>query len=130
MTARDDNDELEGAFVKQPYVLHSIKVSKRMSLYEYVYVGAVQKSFQSNFTFSMKGHTSGLEQSQFQTYYKLHFRFLRFRKFRLVISSTRGLMFNSFSPCLHFVGRWQKVQFQIRRHMTKVASDQILTVVR
>ena len=25
MTARDDNDELEGAFVKQPYVLHSIK---------------------------------------------------------------------------------------------------------
>ena len=25
MAARDDNDELEGAFVKQPYVLHSIK---------------------------------------------------------------------------------------------------------
>ena len=45
MTARDDNDELEGAFVKQPYVLHSI-VSKRMSLYEYVYVGAFHKSFQ------------------------------------------------------------------------------------
>ena len=25
MTARDNTDELEGAFVKQPYVLHSIK---------------------------------------------------------------------------------------------------------
>ena len=25
MTASDDNDELKGAFVKQPYVLHSIK---------------------------------------------------------------------------------------------------------
>ena len=25
MTARDDNGELEGAFVKQSYVLHSIK---------------------------------------------------------------------------------------------------------
>ena len=41
MTARDDNDELEGAFVKQPY-----KVSKHMSLYENVYAGAVHKSFQ------------------------------------------------------------------------------------
>ena len=25
MTARDDTDEFDGAFVKQPYVLHSIK---------------------------------------------------------------------------------------------------------
>ena len=50
----------------------------------------------------MKGHTSRLAQSQFQPYYKLHSRFLRFRKFRLVISSTRGVMFNSFTPCLHF----------------------------
>ena len=36
MTARDDNDELEGAFVKQPYVLHSIKfqnVCLCMSMY-------------------------------------------------------------------------------------------------
>ena len=42
MTARDDTDELEGAFVKQPYVLHTFdKFSKRMSLYEYVYVGAL-----------------------------------------------------------------------------------------
>ena len=43
MTARDDNDELEGAFVKQRSTFD--KVSKRMSLYEYVYVGAVHKSF-------------------------------------------------------------------------------------
>ena len=36
MTARDDDDELEGAFVKQPYVLHSIKfqnVCLCMSMY-------------------------------------------------------------------------------------------------
>ena len=36
MTARDDNDELDGAFVKQPYVLHSIKflnVCLCMSMY-------------------------------------------------------------------------------------------------
>ena len=37
MTTRDDNDE--GAFVKQPYVLHSIKFQN--ALYEFVYVGAV-----------------------------------------------------------------------------------------
>ena len=37
--------------------------------------------------------TSGLAQSQFQPYYKLHSKFLHFRKFRLVISSTRGVMF-------------------------------------
>ena len=30
---------MRGPFVKQPYVLHSIKFQKRMSLYEYVYVG-------------------------------------------------------------------------------------------
>ena len=46
MTARDDTDELGGAFVKQPCVLHSIKFQNAMSLYEYVYVGAVHKSFQ------------------------------------------------------------------------------------
>ena len=36
MTARDDTDELDGAFVKQPYVLHSIKfqnVCLCMSMY-------------------------------------------------------------------------------------------------
>ena len=37
------------------------KISKRMPLYEYVYV---------NFTFSMKGQTYGLAHSQFQPYYK------------------------------------------------------------
>ena len=41
MTAMDDTDELEGAFV-----ITFDKVSKRMSLYEYVYVGTVHKSFQ------------------------------------------------------------------------------------
>ena len=49
------------------------KVSKRMPLYEYVYVGAVHKSFQYNFTFFIKGHTSGLAHSQFQPYYKFTF---------------------------------------------------------
>ena len=95
----------------------------KISLYEYVYVRAVHKSFQYNFTFSIKGDTSELAQSQFQPYYKLHSRFLRFRKFRLVISSTLGVMFNSFKPCLHFVGSWQTVQIHIRRHITTVASD-------
>ena len=52
----------------------------------------------------MKGHTSGLALSQFQPYYKLHSRFLRFRKPRLVILSTRGVMFNSYTPCLHLCG--------------------------
>ena len=75
-----------------------------MSLYELVYVEAVRKSFQWNFTSSMKGHTSGLAQSQFRTYHKLYSRFLHFQKFRLVISSTRCVIFNSFKPCLHFVG--------------------------
>ena len=75
----------------------------------------------------MKGHTSRLAQSQFQPYFKLHSRFLRFRKFRLVISSTRGVMFTSFKPCLNFVGRWQTVQTQIRRHITTVASDQVMS---
>ena len=45
MTARDDTDELDGAFVKQPYVLHSImfqNVCLCMSMY---IVGAVHKSF-------------------------------------------------------------------------------------
>ena len=74
----------------------------------------------------MKGNTSGSAQSQFQPYYKLHSRFLRFRKFRLVISSPRDVMFNSFMHCLHFVGRWQTVQIQIRRHITKVVLDQVL----
>ena len=82
MTARDNNDE--GAFVKQPSVLNSIKF-QNVYLYEYVHVGAVHKSFQ----YSMKGHTSEFAQSQFQPYYKFRSRFLRFRKFRLVILSTR-----------------------------------------
>ena len=63
MTARDDNDEgLSSTTIRSTFD----KVSKRMSLYEYVYVGAVHKSFQENFTFSLKGHTSGLVQSQFR----------------------------------------------------------------
>ena len=54
-----------------------------MSLYEYVYVGAVHKSFQYNFTFTVKGHTSGL--AQFQPYYKLHSRdFYVFANFDLL----------------------------------------------
>ena len=106
MTAWDDNDEgLSSITMRSTFD----KLSKRMSLYVYVYVGAVHNSFQKNFTFSMKGHTSGLAQSQFRPYYKLHSRFLHFQKFPLVISSTRGVMFNSFKPCLHFVGRWQTV---------------------
>ena len=45
ITARDDNDER--AFRQTTiYFLHSIKFQKRLSLYEYVYVGAVFKSFQ------------------------------------------------------------------------------------
>ena len=55
MTARDDNDEgLSSTTIRSAFD----KVSKSMSLYEYVYVGAVHKSFQ-------KGHTSGQTQSQF-----------------------------------------------------------------
>ena len=58
-----------------------------MSLYEYVYVGAVHKSFQ----FSMKVHTSGLAQSQFQLYYKLHSRdFYVFANFDL-LSQAHGV---------------------------------------
>ena len=42
MTARDDNDEgLSSIIICSTFD----KVSKRMSLYEYVYVGAVHKSF-------------------------------------------------------------------------------------
>ena len=46
MTARDDNDELEGGFRQTTIRSTFDKVSKRMSLYEYVYMGAVHKSFQ------------------------------------------------------------------------------------
>ena len=43
MTARDDNDEgLSSITIRSTFD----NVSKRMSLYEYVYVGAVQKTFQ------------------------------------------------------------------------------------
>ena len=61
MTARDDNDE--GAFVKQPYVLHSIKfqnVCLCMSMYNMLEL--FTRAF-SRTTFSMKGHTPGLAQS-------------------------------------------------------------------
>ena len=116
MSARDDNSE--GGFRQTTIRSTFDKDSKHMSLCDYVYVGAVHKSFHSPWR--------ELAQSQFQQYYKLHSRFLRFRKFRLVISSTRGVMFNSFTHCLHFVGRWQTVQIQIRRHITKLASDQVL----
>ena len=56
MTARDNNDEgLSSITIRSTFD----KVSKRMSLYEYVYAGAVHKRFQYNFTFFMKGHTLG-----------------------------------------------------------------------
>ena len=45
-TGRDDNDELEGGFRQTTIRSTFDKVTKRMSLYEYVYVGAVHKSFQ------------------------------------------------------------------------------------
>ena len=85
MTARDDNDEgLSSITIRSTFV----KLSKRMSLYESVYVGAVHKSFQQNFTFSMKGHTSGLAQSQFRPYYKLQSRFFYiFNNFEIVAST-------------------------------------------
>ena len=79
------------------------------------------------FTRAFSRTTSGLAQSQFQPYYKLHSRLLHFRNFRLFISSTRGVMFTSFKPCLHFVGRWQTVQTQIRCHITTGASDQVMS---
>ena len=85
MTARDDTDELEGAFVKQPYVLHSIKFQNvclcmRMYMWE-----LFTRVFSRAFTFSMTGHTSGLAQSQFQPYYKLHSRdFYVFENFDLL----------------------------------------------
>ena len=124
MTVRDDNDErLLSITIRSTFE----KVSKRMPLYEYVYVGAVHKSFQYNFTFSMNGHTSRLAEYQFQPYYKLHSRFLHFRNFLLVISSIHGVMFNSFKTCLHFVGHWQTVQAQIRCHITTVALDQVMS---
>ena len=72
-TARNDNDEgLSSMTIRSTFD----KVSKHMSLYEYVDVGAVHKSFQQNFTFSMEGHITGLAQSQFRLYCKLHSRFL------------------------------------------------------
>ena len=43
MTARDDNDKgLSSITIRSTFD----KLSKRMSLYEYLYVGAVHKSFQ------------------------------------------------------------------------------------
>ena len=92
MTASDDNDELEGAFVKQPYVLHSSKFLN-VCLCMIMYMWELFTRVEFSVEFSMKGHTSGLAQSQFQPYYKKHSRFLHFRKFRLVISSTWGVMF-------------------------------------
>ena len=91
MTAGDDNDE--GAFVKQPYVLHSIKfqnVCLCMSMY------MLELSVEL-YILHEGTNIRVTAQSQFQPYYKLHSRFLHFRKFRLVISSTRGVMFT----CLH-----------------------------
>ena len=80
MTARGDTDELEGAFVKQPYVLHSIKL-QNVCLYMSMYMWEL---FTRVFS-SMKGHTSGLAQSQFKPYYKLHSRdFYIFANFDLL----------------------------------------------
>ena len=119
MTPGDDNDE--GALVKQPYVPHSIKF-QNVCLCVSMYMLELSEEL-----CILREGTSGLAQSQFQPYYKLHSRFLHFRKFRL-ISSTRGVMFTSFKPCLHFVGRWQTVQTQIRRHIITVASDQVISL--
>ena len=93
------------------------KVSKRMPLYEYVYVGAVHKSFQYNFTFFMKGHTSGLAQSHFQPYYKF-----TFSKISTCYLKHPGSDVKLIYAFLHFEGLWQTVQIQIRRYITKVAS--------
>ena len=111
---QDDNDE---AGFRQTTIRSTLdKVSKRMSLYEYVYVGAAL----------YKGTYIRASTISVPTYYKLHSRILHFRKFRLVISSTRREMFTSFKLCLHFVGRWQTVQTQIRRYITTV-SDQVMS---
>ena len=118
MTARDDTDELKGDFVKQPYVLHSIKF-KCMSLYEYVYVRASVKLYILHEGTYIRVSTISVP-TVLQVAFK---RFVRFRKFRLVISSTRGVMFDSFTHCLHFVGHWQTVLIQIRRHITKKNSS-------
>ena len=124
MTARNNNHE--GAFVKLPYVLQSIKFQNvRFCLSIYI-CGRCAHDLSLELYILHEGTYIRLAQSQFQPYFKLHSRFLRFRKFRLVISSTRGVMFNSFTHCLHFVGRWQTVQIQIRRHITKVALDQVI----
>ena len=99
MTVEDDYDER--AFVKQPYVLHSIKfhnVCLCLSLY------MLELSLEL-YILHEGTNIRVSTQSQFQPYFKLHSRFLQFRKFRLVILSTRCVMFTSFKPCLHFVGR-------------------------
>ena len=83
MTARDDNDEgLSSITIRSTFD----KLSKRMSLYEYVYVGAVHKSFQLDFTFSMKRHTctSRLAQYQFDRITSCILDFYIFKNFDLL----------------------------------------------
>ena len=105
MTARDDTDELDGAFVKQPYVLHSTKfqnVCLCMSMYV---CGSCSQEFSVELYILDEGTYIRVSTISIPTVLQVAFsRFLRFRKFRLVISSTRGVMFNSFTHCLHFVG--------------------------
>ena len=78
----------------------------------------------------MKGHVFDLINLSSNRITSCILDFLHFRKFRLVIPSTRGVVFTLLKPCLHLVGRWQTVQTQIRRHINTVASDQIMSSSR
>ena len=107
MTARDDNDEGLSSITIQ----HSIKFQNAclcMSMYS--------QELSIELYILHEGTYILVSTILVPNEYKLHSRFLHLRKFRLVISSTRVVIFNSFKPCLHFVGRWQTVQTQIRRH--------------
>ena len=98
-----------------------------MSLYEYVYYVSCSQKFSVKLYILHEGTYIRVSTISVPTVLQVAFkRFLRFRKFRLVNSSTRGVMLNLFTHCLHFVGHWQTVLIQIRRHITKVASDQVL----
>ena len=111
ITARDDSDEgLSSITIRSTLD----KVSKRMSLYGYVYVGVVHKSFSRN-NLSSNRITSCI------------LVFFTFSKSSTCYLKHPGVMFNSFRHCLLFVGRWQTVQTQIRRHITTVASDQTMS---
>ena len=73
----------------------------------------------------MKGHTSGLAHSQFQPYYKLQLDFYVFENLDL-LSQAPGVWCLTHLRHASIVGRWQTVQIQNRRHITKMTSDQVL----